>query len=633
MKNIKIKLVALLLIFTAISCSDYLDVVPEDIATIDDAFVDRASAERFLATCYNYLPNFGDPWVNAGLASGDEIWMNDELVGGSFNTQLIARGLQNATDPHLNFWDGRQRGKGLYVGIRDCNIFLEEIDNALDLENLEKKRWIAEVKFLKAYYHFWLFKSYGPIPVIHENLPIYTNTEDVKVYRDPVDDVVDYIVELIDEATPDLPTTLVSDALEYGRITKPIALAIKARVLATAASPLFNGNSDFSSLVDNRGTALFNPTYDANKWQLAADAALEAIDAAHEASLSLVNTYTTKTDISDDMEREAIIRSIVTMRKSPEVIWGVTHFPFSQRYQRMLVPLMLQVTSSNPVSQFYASTLRMAELFYTKNGVPIEEDASYDYANRYELRTAVTEENDFVRSGEQTAVLHFDRETRFYASIAFDRGTYFLDPTYFYVQTRNGELATKRNQGEFSATGYFVKKLISPQNGLNQNTMIADYDFPFPLIRLGDIYLLYAEALNEVKGAPDGAVYEYIDLIRERAGLAGVVESWAQHSTSPGKPTTKEGMRDIIRQERLIELAFEGTRFWDLRRWKEAEKYMNMPIRGWDIGGRGLGFYNVTTVFPGSTDPVIPFEFKDYLWPIRENEIIKNPNLVQNPGW
>ncbi|NQU51859.1 MAG: RagB/SusD family nutrient uptake outer membrane protein, partial [Bacteroidetes bacterium] len=150
---------------------------------------------------------------------------------------------------------------------------------------------------------------------------------------------------------------------------------------------------------------------------------------------------------------------------------------------------------------------------------------------------------------------------------------------------------------------------------------------------LGDLYLLYAEALNEVKSAPDAEVYEYVDLIRERAGLAGVVESWSQHSTYSDKPSTKEGMRDIIKQERLIELAFEGTRFWDLRRWKDAEKYMNLPIKGWDIGGRGLGFYNVTTVFPGPSDPVIPFEFKDYLWPIREDEIIKNPNLVQNPGW
>ncbi|WP_167605681.1 RagB/SusD family nutrient uptake outer membrane protein [Maribellus sediminis] len=626
MKNIKHSITVLLILFTAFSC-DYLDVVPDNVATIDDAFVDKASAEKFLATCYSYLPNFGDPWINSGIGSGDEVWFNEEIVGSNFNSALIARGLQNTNDPHLNFWDGRMRGKSMYIAIRDCNIFLEEIDNATDLTGAEKARWIAEVKFLKAYYHFWLFKSYGPIPIIRENLPIYTNTEDVQVYRDPVDDVVSYIVELIDEASPDLPMRLTSEAIELGRITRPIALAMKARVLATAASPLFNGNTDYSSVVDNRGVSLFNQAYDPNKWQIAANAAKAAIDTALAANHSLVNEYRTKSDISSDLERECVIRSIFTDRNSPELLWGSTDFRFSQGYQRMCVPLMIQVTSSNPVSQFYASTLRMAELFYTKNGVPIDEDANFDYANRFELRTAVTEESDFVRSGEQTAVLHFDREARFYASIAFDRGTYFMDPTYYYVQTRQGELATKRNQGEFSATGYFVKKLINPNSALNTNTMLAYYEYPFPIIRLADVFLLYAEALNEVKSTPDAEVYEYIDLVRERAGLEGVVESWANYSTQPDKPTTKEGMREIIKQERLIELAFEGQRFWDLRRWKDAEKYMNQPIRGWNINGAGTGFYNVTTIFTPS------YNFKDYLWPIREEEIVKNPNLVQNPGW
>ena len=632
MKNMKYIIVALVLILSVGSCK-YLDVVPDSVATIDDAFVDRNSAEKFLATCYNYLPNFGDPWVNPGIGAGDEVWFNQEIVGSDFNSALIARGLQNETEPHLNFWDGRQRGKSLYQGIRDCNIFLEEIDNATDLEPAEKKRWVAEVKFLKAYYHFWLFKSYGPIPIIHENLPIYTNTEDVKVYRDPVDDVVNYIVELIDEAAVDLPPLLFSEALEYGRITLPVALAIKARVLVTAASPLFNGNPDFASIIDNRGTKLFNETYDPKKWEIAATAAKEAIEAAHYANHALLNNYKTRTDISPALERESIIRSIVTERNGPEVIWGATNFPFTQTYQRMAIPLLIQVTSSNPVSQFYAPTLRMAELFYSKNGVPIEEDKDFDYENRYKLRTAKTEESDYVRSGEQTAILHFDREARFYASIAFDRGTYFLDPTYYYVQTRNGELATKRNRGEFSATGYFMKKLINPQTALNANTIVPYYEFPFPIIRLGDLYLLYAEALNEVKQVPDAEVYEYIDLIRERAGLPGVVESWAMHSSNSSKPKSKDGMREIIKQERLIELAFEGQRFWDLRRWKDSQKFMNKPIKGWDINGRGIGFYNVTTVFPGPGDPIVPYEFKDYLWPIREEEIIKNPNLLQNPGW
>lgn len=624
MSTYKISSLATLLIFLFSGCN-YLDVVPDDVATIDDAFADRQSAEGYLATCYSYQPNHGDPWVNPGLLAGDEVWFNEELE--NVEGQLIAKGFQNSNTPYLSFWDGNGRGKNMFIGIRDCNIFLENIDLVYDITEVERKRWKAEVKFLKAYYHYWLLKSYGPIPIIRENLPIYVDSEDVKVYRDPVDDVVNYIVELIDEAVEDLPLRLMSDAIELGRITKPIALAIKARVLSTAASPLFNGNTDFASMVDNRGVALFNPTFDANKWQLAADAAKEAIEVAEMAGHSLVSNYVSKTDYPEAEINELIARSICTERENPEIIWGATHFVFAENYQRMLMPLLIPVTASNPVSQYYAATMRMAELFYTNNGVPIEEDINYDYAGRFELRTATAADSSYVLSGAKTAKLHFDREARFYANIAFDRGAYILDPNYYYVNVRAGELATKRNRAEFSATGYFVKKLISPKNAISQTTIKTNYNFPFPIIRLGDLYLLYAEALNEVKSAPDAEVYEYVDRIRARAGLEGVMESWTAYSKAPDKPTTKAGMREIIRKERMIELAFEGQRFWDLRRWKQSEDYMNRPIRGWNIAGPGLDFYNVTTIFVPS------FTFKDYLWPIATGEIIANPNLVQNPGW
>lgn len=622
-----LKIFLTILLAGTIAACDYLDVVPDNVAVIENAFSDKYNAEKFLATCYSYIPNFGDPWINPGLLSGDEVWFNEEIMDNSNTAAMIAKGEQNALDPFLNFWDGGQRGKNMYIGIRDCNIFLEEIKRVGDMSETEKKKWIAEVKFMKAYYHFWLFKSYGPIPIVDQNLPIYVSTEEVKIYRDPVDSVVNYIVKLIDEAIPDLPLMLLSEATDMGRITKPIATAIKARVLATAASPLFNGNPDFTSLTDNRGVKLFPAAYDAGKWQKAADAAKIAIETAELANFSLVNEYTTKYTHSPAMLRELMLRSIVTTKGNSEVIWGCTNFPFSHTYQRMLQPLMITVTDANPVSQFYAATMRMAELYYTKNGVPIDEDVDFPFEDRFTLRTAVTSESDYVRSGETTARLHFDREARFYASIAFDRGTYVLEPTYYYVQCRAGELATKRNKGEFSVTGYWPKKLISPRNGFSGNSYEIDYSFPFPIIRLADLYLLYAEALNEVKAAPDAEVYEYIDRVRERAGLPGVVESWAAHSKIPDKPAKKEGMRKIIQQERMIELSFEGQRFWDLRRWKLSLDYMNRPIRGWDISGRGLNFYNVTTVYSPR------FEFKDYFWPIRENERINNPNLVQNLGW
>jgi hypothetical protein len=161
------------------------------------------------------------------------------------------------------------------------------------------------------------------------------------------------------------------------------------------------------------------------------------------------------------------------------------------------------------------------------------------------------------------------------------------------------------------------------------STSFSAYRYAFPIIRLADLYLMYAEALNEAgEATPSPDVYTCIDLVRARTGLAGVVESWREHAIEPGKPLTQAGMRDIIHRERLNELAFEGARYWDLRRWKLAETYMNRPVRGLNIyGEKAADFYQVIEVYP------LKFEKKDYFSPIRTGTLIKNTNLLQSPGW
>ena len=152
------------------------------------------------------------------------------------------------------------------------------------------------------------------------------------------------------------------------------------------------------------------------------------------------------------------------------------------------------------------------------------------------------------------------------------------------------------------------------------------YRYAFPIIRLSDLYLMYAEALNETLTAPNDDVYYYIDQIRKRAGILGVKEAWNTYSRYPTKPDTREGMRDIIHMERLNELAGEGKRFWDLRRWKVE---LPSEIKGWNIKGETAEtFYRVNVLFGRSK-----FTYKDYLWPLKVEAIQKNPNLLQNPGW
>jgi hypothetical protein len=142
---------------------------------------------------------------------------------------------------------------------------------------------------------------------------------------------------------------------------------------------------------------------------------------------------------------------------------------------------------------------------------------------------------------------------------------------------------------------------------------------------------MYSEALNEIKGSPDSEVYEHIQKVRNRAGLdkdGDLVNTWNTFSNNPSKPLTKEGMRKIIHQERMIELALEGHRYWDLRRWNLADEYFSKPIQGWDIFKSDVeSFYQVENIFYRN------FLVRDYLWPISQNELLRNPKLIQNPGW
>jgi hypothetical protein len=163
--------------------------------------------------------------------------------------------------------------------------------------------------------------------------------------------------------------------------------------------------------------------------------------------------------------------------------------------------------------------------------------------------------------------------------------------------------------------------------GISENSTSVEY-FPFPIMRLANLYLMYAEALNEFSG-PSDEVYTYIDRIRARAGLEGVRESWAKYSSRPDRPNTQDGLREIIRRERTVELALEGKRFWDLRRWKQIDEFNNQPM-GWSIlGETAEDFYRVITV----AHTPVKFGIKDYFWPIKETALSVNRNLIQNYGW
>lgn len=612
-------------ITTLSSCNKYLDVVPDNLATLENAFTLRITAERYLFTCYSWLPEHSNRSVNPALLAGDELWL---VPTNSEHGWSIAKGLQVAMDPILNYWDGKNGGKAMFRGIRDCNIFLENVHDVPDLMEEEKARWIAEVQFLKAYYHYWLLRMYGPIPIVDENLPISATSNESRVSRQPVDDVVDYIVSLLDEAAENLPLFIDNRVDELGRITQPIAKAIKAEVLVLAASPLFNGNADYTNLKNNDGVSLVNTQYMASKWERAAAACKDAIDLAHELGYALYEFAPLLGEQFTDTTRiQMSIRNSVAARWNSEVIWAN---PASAVAQGALTPRTWDPSYRAAAAQGqYGPPLKIAELFYSENGVPIDEDKTYPYDSRYELRVGTHDERYNIKEGYTTASLNFNRENRFYASLGFDGGIWygqgrFDDNNPFYIMGKSGQAVTIHNVAEYSVSGYWPKKLINYQNKVNPGYTINWYSLP--IVRLASLYLYYSEALNEISG-PTDAAFEYINKVRERAGLESVQNAWDKYADN-SKYTTKEGFREIIQQERMIEFIFEGHRYWDLKRWKRAHIEYNKPITGWDIfQSTEATYYQEVVIFNQI------FRQRDYLWPISEDALIRNSNLVQNPGW
>ncbi|UVQ47365.1 RagB/SusD family nutrient uptake outer membrane protein [Parabacteroides faecis] len=413
---------------------------------------------------------FNDPAINGG----DETWQfySTTLNEPTYTASYLQRGFQKLDDPYLNFWDGLQGGKGLFVGIRDCNIFLENIENTVDLDSYERDRWIAEVKFLKAYYHYYLLKCYGPIPIINENLPVSASPEQVAVYRDKVDDVVAYVNDLILEALPDLPDYKdMVISLEGGRVDKQIALAVRAEMLVMAASPLFNGNTEMAGLVDNRGTVLFNQTYDPEKWKIAADACKEAIESCHSAGKKLYTEIEPITLTQDPVfQLQTMLRQVVCERWNCELIWGGTNSQCNDRSNHS-TPRVLRVNSEviNTINGQWAPTIKTVESFYTSNGVPMNEDKEWNkeswYAKRYELRPEPSsgDEKYLVKEGQRTCYMHYNREPRFYASISFDQGIYYGNgKTEFescnYTNFLNLGWSGFQGGSSYSITGYSPKK-------------------------------------------------------------------------------------------------------------------------------------------------------------------------------
>lgn len=638
MKSIYNYILYMGLALSANACN-YLDVVPDNVATLDNAFSDRYTTEKYLATCYWGMPKSAGWNENPGIFGAMEMVFNKEnrTEGG----MKFGLGQDSPTSALINYWGGTgDLIRSLYAGIRECNTFMNGVTGVQDLNQYEKNRMIAEVKLIKAYMHFYLLTYYGPICPLRENTEVNESTQGVRVYREKVDDCFAYIMQLLDEVIESnaLPSIIENRTTELGRFTRPAAYMFKAKVLVYWASPLFNGNTDYNSFLDHNGEPFFNQSYDPSRWVSAAAACKEAVAECEAAGIRLYrqSDYITPKTLSEETMLVNTLRSAVSERWNCELVWGNSSYPVNSGLQSPCFPRLEQGTSSSTSGKM-SVPFSTVDLFYSNNGVPIEEDKNYDYAHRFDMKTGDEAHKYYIQKGEQTAAMNFDREPRFYSTLGFDRGKWYGnsyknspddDAECLYPKNRFGEYSSVFNPGDYNVTGYWPKKLVCINSTFRDANSVSYEDFPFPDMRYADLLLMYAEALNESKEVPDAEVYTYIDMVRERAGLEGVVKSWQKYSNQPDKPLSKAGMREIIQRERKIELSCEGSYYWDSHRWKTAVKEQNRMIQGWNVNAKeAVDYYTPTTLYTQT------FSYKNYLAPIPEKDMTNNPQLVQNPGW
>lgn len=655
MKRIKNILIALSIVSLA-GC-DYLDIVPDEQTTQFNMYETPAAAKNYLNACYGYIPN-----ARASEAidkmTGGEIAVADEQ---KLDWSKFPRGYYSPSAPTLAkvYWES------CYNGIRTCWQFLSVVDKTPNITEENLTYYKAEARLLIAYYHWLILRAFGPAMIMDH--PYDANTPYSEYpERSTYDECVKFIDGQIEIALKDLKKEQFFETDDYGRLTRYCALALRSRMYLYAASPLFNGNSEFySNFKNSAGEHLISQEYSVEKWEKAAEVTLEAINEMTNAGFRLYNTNDVgnatagRPGMNNLHERAVRYTFIDNDGNNPEVIWGDTRQETAYMISNQSAPFQQKHQNGHKNSwSLIAPTLETVERFYTKNGLPIDQDPEFEYPERYES-DEITAQNytidpDYLNGcpnpslkeyaagkpllGAKVLKLHLGREPRFYSWIGFHNGPFEISQFYgFAINGNNANRIVKLDlrydqwQGwdgrstNYSISGYLNKKCVSP---LYKTGPGADH-YPYPVFRMAEMYLNYAEALIETQ---DPANFEtaklYIDKVRERAGIPGIDEAWAKSKVGAGYANTYEGLQAIVRQERQIEFYMENHRFWDLRRWKEAESLGKVP-KGMNISGKtDEEFFEIKEL-----NVIRNFARKNYLMPIPMGEVNKVPQVIQNPEY
>lgn len=655
-KNIYLPLITLLvgLCTCFMQSCNYLDIDQyiNDMQSLDTVFQKKGLTEQFLYHVYSYLPNPGKSWDAESSSSVPWILASDEAFD-------VAPGGVNNFSNNILTADNESfvRWKKYYEGIRNASIFIQRAPECKELGAIELLEYIGEAKFLKAYFYFELMKQYGPVCLVPDaGFTLEQPLEEILIGRNTWDECTNYVNNLLEEAAQSLPNERPSS--DFGKPTSTSALAVRSRLLLYSASPLFNGNTSYADFRDKKTNIPYiSQTKDEGKWALAAIAAKEAIDNipnnklftvdANDQTPELPKGVVSDPDFYEKYPKGAagidhylsyanLFNGYVNGSKNSEVIFAMP----DMKIEVYCAPNKLRGYTSYNMPQ------KLVDAYYMVNGKTIEEGASdpnYPYGT--DKSTSNTNFSSYILPSGVYG-WYLNREMRFYATVGFNNSYYFgssgeqSENKNFKSEFHKGGNCTKDEGGywmgekfRYCMTGYLCRKFLNPEDvfsgsyyGSVKYKIWVDY-------RLAEIYMNYVEALNELTGphtigettiSHDPAeIKEYFNRIRHRAGLPGVTLAEAGD---------REKMRQLIRRERQIEFAWEGLRYFDVRRWKIANEEENGNLTGMAVYESEEKYYRVVQV------KEVPYAYKNFtmrknFWPIPHTEITKDNNIVQNPGW
>ena len=567
-----------LLIFLFASCSedDLLDKEPLTEISEEAVWSDPSLVESFVNARYNQI---GHGWAESWQSSV----VDETYLTWSRGCEPFTQGYVSASDlGRMNGawwgWDNRSWST-VWENISNCNVFFDRIEEVEFTDQELKDRLIGEVTFIRALVYFDLVSRWGAMPIITKAYSLDDRDEFLNVKRNTYKENVDFIVSECDKAAAVLPANYTGT--DKGRATKIAALALKSRMLLYAASPLMN-KSGVNSLVGYTSP-------ESDRWQKAADAAKACIDAALENGYDLYREY-------DDVKTN--YTQLFLDCGNSEVLFDREGGPSSDGTN---LSYLEQSNGPNGYGQWGGNT-------------PISE-----FVDDFEMSDGTKFD---WNNPEHKANPYVNRDARLYAFVLSDGDIWMgRDVQTYLIADASGTITgggkdTKYGQDNWntSKSGYNMRKFM------DETYVTNSWNFPNPKnwiwFRLGEQYLNYAEALYNL--GQEGEARQALNVIRNRAKMTEINSSGALL------------WNDIV-HERRIELAFEEHRFFDVRRWMIAEDVLNRDATGVEIIKHPDG---TKTYHPGTLVEQRKFNAPAMYWiPIPKEEIDKNPNFEQNPGY